>query len=108
MVRIDERNWVKTGVEYYEGRARLSTVITFDYSSWTVANLPPATSELALLLTREGDALKIHYSADGGDKDLAALVYLPPDRPVMVGAMLASPEGDGFEVSFYDISLVAH
>jgi len=108
MVRIDERNWIKTGVEYFEARMRLSTVITFDYSSWVVADLPPATSELALILTRRGDALEVRYGLDGGGKDLAALVYLPPEAPAMVGAMLAAPEGDGFEVTFRDLSLVAH
>ena len=107
MVRIDECNWIKTGVEYFEGRMRLSTVITFDYSSWVVADLPPATSELVLFLTRKGDALEVHYSPDGGAKALVALVYLPPEAPARVGAMLAAPEGDGFEVTFHDMSLVA-
>ena len=34
MVRIDERNWIKTGIEYFEGRMRLGTVVTCEYSSW--------------------------------------------------------------------------
>ena len=40
MLRADERTWLKTGVEYFEGRPRLSTVLTLGLSSWAVSNLP--------------------------------------------------------------------
>jgi len=106
MVRIDERNWIKTGIEYFEGRMRLSTVVTYEYSSWVVAELPESTNELALLLTRRGDALEVRYSLDGGAQELAALVHLPPEVQVLAGAMCAAPTGGGFQVTFQDLSLV--
>ncbi|MGO9148567.1 MAG: DUF1349 domain-containing protein [Acidimicrobiales bacterium] len=106
MVRIDERNWIKTGIEYFEGRMRLSTVVTCEYSSWVVAELPESTNELALLLTRRGDALEVRYSLDGGAQELAALVHLPPEVQVLAGAMCAAPTGGGFQVTFQDLSLV--
>jgi regulation of enolase protein 1 (concanavalin A-like superfamily) len=106
MVRIDERNWIKTGIEYFEGRMRLSTVVTYEYSSWVVAELPESTNELALLLTRRGDALEVRYSLDGGAQELAALVHLPPEVQVLAGAMCAAPTGNGFQVTFQDLSLV--
>ena len=107
MVRIDEHNWIKTGIEYFEGRMRLSTVVTYEYSSWVVAELPESTSELALLLTRRRDALEVRYRIDHGAQELAALVHLPPDSPALAGAMCAAPEGNGFQVTFRDLSLVA-
>ena len=107
MVRIDEHNWIKTGIEYFEGRMRLSTVVTYEYSSWVVAELPESTSELALLLTRRRDALEVRYRIDHGAQELAALVHLPPDAPALAGAMCAAPEGNGFQVTFRDLSLVA-
>ena len=108
MVRIDERNWIKTGVEYFENRLRLSTVVTFDYSSWVVADLPgSSSSELALTLARRGDALEVRYSLDGRAEDLAAVLYLPPEAQLLAGAMCAAPEGAGFEVTFHDLRLVA-
>ncbi|MGA2802940.1 MAG: DUF1349 domain-containing protein [Acidimicrobiales bacterium] len=107
MVRIDERNWVKTGIEYFDGRRRLSTVVTYEYSSWIVAELPESVSELALKLTRRGDALDVRYSSDGGAQEFAALVHLPPKVQALAGAMCAAPEGGGFQVIFHDLSLVA-
>ncbi len=103
MVRVDERRWLKTGIEYYEGRIRLSTVVTLEQSSWAVAELPSDASELTLLLARRRDAVEVRYRIDDSAIELAALVYMPPDRPVFAGAMCAAPEGNGFEVSFYDL-----
>ncbi|MGA3354107.1 MAG: DUF1349 domain-containing protein [Acidimicrobiales bacterium] len=107
MVRIDARNWIKTGIEYFEGRMRLSTVVTYDHSSWIVAELPPQTGELGLALARRGDALEVRYRTESGPLELAALVHLPREAQVLAGAMCAAPEGDGFEVAFHEISLVA-
>jgi hypothetical protein len=107
MVRIDERNWVKTGIEYFDGRMRLSTVVTCEYSSWIVAEIPESVSELALKLARRGDALDVRYSLDGGAQEFVALVHLPPKVQALAGAMCAAPEGGGFQVIFHDLSLVA-
>ncbi len=107
MVRLDERNWVKTGVEFFEGRLRLSTVVTFKNSSWVVGELAPSTHEVALFLKRRGDSLEVHHRADGGPLELSALVYLPPGIPALAGPMCAAPEGDGFEVSFLDLAFAA-
>ncbi len=63
MLRADERTWLKTGIEFFEGRPRLSTVLTLGMSSWTVANLPDDTNDVALRLSRRGDAVEIRYSA---------------------------------------------
>ncbi len=107
MVRVDERRWLKTGIEYFDGRMRLSTVVTLDYSSWAVGELPRGTSEISLHLARRGDSVEIRYAADGGEPaELAAVVYLPPDETVLAGAMCAAPEGEGFDVSFRDLAIV--
>jgi uncharacterized protein len=109
MLRADERTWLKTGVEFFEGRPRLSTVLTLGLSSWTVANLPDDTDDIALRVSRRGDAVEIRYSTDddGGSPDLAALVYLPPDTELLVGVMCAAPEGSGFSVSFRELRIAA-
>jgi uncharacterized protein len=106
MLRIDERRWLKTGFEYFDGRLRFSTVVTHDFSSWSVALLPETMSELSLLVTRRGDAVEVRYFVDGGEPDLAALAYLPPEAPVLAGPMCAAPEGNGFEVTFHDVAIV--
>lgn len=106
MVRLDERRWLKTGIEYVDGRMRLSTVVTLDYSNWAVGELPADMTELGLVLARRGDAVEVRYRIDGGDAELASVVYLPPGEVVLAGAMCAAPQGDGFDVTFTDIAVV--
>jgi regulation of enolase protein 1 (concanavalin A-like superfamily) len=105
MVRVDERRWLKTGIEYVDGRPRFSTVITLEHSSWAVADLPGNPGELGLLVTRRGDAIEVRYRLDGGESELAALAYLPPGEQVLAGAMCAAPEGSGFQVAFHDLAI---
>jgi len=105
MVRVDELRWLKTGIEYVDGRMRFSTVITNDHSSWAIADLPADIGALGLLLTRRGDALEVRYWIDRGEPQLAALAYLPPDPEVLAGPMCAAPEGGGFQVTFEDLSI---
>jgi uncharacterized protein len=105
MVRVDEAHWLKTGIEFVDGTAHFSTVVTLGYSSWSIADLPDGVSELTLQLARRGDAVEVRYSADGGSAQLAAVVYLPPGRPAFAGAMCAAPDGAGFDVSFHDLTV---
>jgi regulation of enolase protein 1 (concanavalin A-like superfamily) len=107
MLRVDDRRWLKTGVEYVDGRMRFSTVITAHHSSWAVADLPETAAEIGLRLIRTGDAVEIRYCVNGGTDNLAALVYLPPDHAVLAGAMCAAPEGGGFEVTFDDLTAIS-
>lgn len=107
MVRVDERRWLKTGIEYFDGRLRFSTVVTLDHSSWALAELPQAARELSLLLSRRGDSVEVRYRVDGGELQLAAIAYLPPDDQVLAGAMCAAPQGRGFPVTFHDLAVTA-
>jgi uncharacterized protein len=103
MVRIDEQRWLKTGIEFFNGRMRFSTVHTAEFSSWAVGELPDGLTELSLRVTRRGDAVEVHYAADDAELELGALVYLPPGETVLAGPMCAAPEGPGFEVTFSDL-----
>jgi hypothetical protein len=105
MLRADERTWLKTGVEFFEGRARLSTVLTLGRSSWMVTDLPEGTDEIVLRVSRRGDAVEVRYVIGDGPPELAALVFMPPDREVLAGVMAAAPEGPGFRVTFHDLRI---
>ncbi|HWG62768.1 MAG TPA: DUF1349 domain-containing protein [Streptosporangiaceae bacterium] len=105
MLRADERTWMKTGVEYFEGRRRLSTVLTLGPSSWAVADLPDGAEDVTLRVSRRGDAVEIRYSTDEAAPELAALVFLPPDTELLAGVMCAAPEGPGFRVSFHELQI---
>jgi uncharacterized protein len=105
MVRVDERRWIKTGIEYFDGRPRFSTVITAEHSSWALADLPSGLDELSLSVTRRGDAIEVRYRLGNAESALAALAYLPPSEQVLAGAMCAAPEGSGFHVTFHDLTI---
>ena len=77
------------------------------YSSWMMADLPEGTAEVGLRLSRRGEAVEIRYEAAGRAPELAALLYLPPDREMLAGVMCAAPESEGFTVSFHDLKVMA-
>jgi regulation of enolase protein 1 (concanavalin A-like superfamily) len=111
MIRVDDRHWLKTGIEFVDGRKRFSTVVTLEYSSWSVADLPSGVTDIWLLLARRGDAVEVRYQVrDPGDDPaamvLAAVAYLPPGRPALAGAMCAAPRGRGFSASFRGLAAV--
>lgn len=100
MAWVDERHWVKFGIEWFDGRLRLSTVVTIDHSSWSMTTLPEGAPAERLRMARTGDAVQTWYGAEP-----VGLAYLPPQRTALVGLMCAAPESDGFGVEFRDVSL---
>jgi uncharacterized protein len=107
-IRIDESHWIKTGVEFFDGRRRFSTVVTVDNSSWMMGALPDDFETLNLSLARRGDSVEIRCSTDQDELDLAAVVFVEPGASALVGVMCAAPEGDGFEARFSRFELRAH
>lgn len=106
MLRIDEKHWIKTGIEYVDGVYNFSTVTTNDFSSWSVIALQGKPSSIWIKALRRIDAVEIYYSLDGKKYIMSNLVYLPQQKPVMVGMMAASPDGDGFEAIFEDFKII--
>jgi hypothetical protein len=106
-VRVDERHWIKTGVELFNQRLRFSTVVTIDYSSWMFTDLPGDFAILNLSLARRGDAMEISYSTDDRELAFASVVYVQPRAGAFAGVMCASPQGDGFTADFSHFELRA-
>ena len=105
MLRIDEKHWVKTGIEYVDGVYNFSTVSTNDFSSWSVFALKGKPDTIWVKAIRRIDALEICYSLDGEKYVMSNLLYFPQEQAVMVGMMAASPDGDGFEAIFEDFKI---
>ncbi len=105
MVRVDEANWLKCGIEFVDGVQNASCVVTRDYSDWSVVALPASPTSIWLQITRQGDSLDVQYSIDGANYTLLRMAYLPLKETVQVGPMCASPDGNGFEVAFVKFSL---
>ena len=105
MARVDEANWIKCGIEFVEGVQHVSAVVTRDYSDWSVVPLPHNPPALWLRVTRRGSAVEVHYSLDGERYTLLRLAYLVPAAALSVGPMCASPEGNGFSMTFEGLAV---
>lgn len=105
VLRLDEADWIKSGIELVHGHQQISAVVTREFSDWSVA---PVVSprQVTVEATREGDAVTIRYGLDGADPTtLLRIAYLPPGRPVLAGVMAASPDGAGFTTTFTGVRL---
>ncbi len=105
MLRLDEHNWIKTGIEYVHGVQQASAVVTRDFSDWNVSPLSANPASLWLKLQRTTEAVEISYALDGSTYTLLRLAYFPTENPVQVGVMCCSPDGGGFEVDFEEWTL---
>jgi regulation of enolase protein 1 (concanavalin A-like superfamily) len=100
MLRLDERNWIKAGIEFVDGRQMLSAVVTRDYSDWSTMPLPGNPEWVRIRCVREGSAVKVEWSGSEPEFRMLRLAYLPARNPIAVGAMCCSPQRAGFQVSF--------
>lgn len=105
MLRVDEKNWVKTGIEFTDNELHLSAVFTREFSDWSVMNLAHFTGDLTLRLTRHGSAIRIQYLAKNNRWRLIRLGYLEMPDECQVGVMCCSPQREGFTVEFKDFSV---
>jgi len=106
MLRIDEKHWIKSGMEFVDGKYNFSTVITNDFSSWNVIVLPTKPAFLWVKAVRKRDYVELYYSPDGKNFQLSNMAYFPDQKPVMVGMMAGSPDGDGFNAVFEDFKIL--
>jgi len=100
MLRIDHKNYIKTGVEFVDGKFNVSTVVTHDKSDWSVLPLTEAPSFIWIKVVRRLDAVEVFYSLDDKNYIMTRNAPLQDNTPVMVGLMAASPDGKGFEAKF--------
>ena len=100
MIRIDHENYIKTGIEYVDGKYNLSAVVTHHTADWSVITLDRPVPFVWIKAVRRLDAVEIYYSFDDKDYTLMRIAWMQDNTPVQVGLMAASPDGQGFQASF--------
>ena len=100
MLRIDHENYIKTGIEFVDGKFNLSTVVTHKTSDWSVIALDKPVPYIWIKAVRRLDAVEIFYSFDDKNYTMMRNAWLQDNTPVMVGVMGASPDGKGFNAKF--------
>lgn len=100
-LRVDERNWIKAGVEVSDGTPQLGAVVTRDSSDWSVAPVPEWVGRVVTVrASRDGDAVTVRAWADDEQPRLVRVAYLDPDAAVSAGLLCAAPTRAGLTVSF--------
>lgn len=100
-LRVDERNWIKAGVEVSDGTPQLGAVVTRDSSDWSVAPVPEWVGRVVTVrVSRDGDAVTVRAWADDEQPRLVRVAYLDPDAAVSAGLLCAAPTRAGLTVSF--------
>lgn len=100
MLRIDKENYIKTGIEYVDGKYNLSAVVTHHTSDWSVITLDEPIPYIWIKAVRRLDAIEIYYSFDDKEYTMMRNAWMQDNTPIMVGLMGASPDGQGFKAIF--------
>ncbi len=101
MVRVDARNWLKTGIEFSDDITNFSVVVTRDgRSDWSVVGVPRVSGPQQVRLTRKGAAVVAHYRGADGGWHLMRLADFPAARTVKIGPMACSPQRARFKARF--------
>lgn len=105
MIRIDNKNWIKTGIEYVDGVQNVSAVVTREFSDWSVVPRHDSPNSIWLKLLRQRDFVQIQYSFDNEHFDMLRLAYFPPKVPVKIGVVAAAPGKQSFDVIYEDFKV---
>ena len=107
MVRLDEANWVKAGVEISDGEPMLSSVLTIGQSDWATGPYHGDAGDFWIRATVSAGVLRLQTSKDGKLWPLMRLCPFPRAARYVVGPMCCTPERAGLEVRFSDFTVSA-
>ena len=105
MLRIDAENYIKTGIEFVDGKFNLSTVVTHKTSDWSVITLEKPVPFVWVKAIRRLDAVEVFYSFDDKSYIMMRNAWFQDNCPTMVGLMGACPDGSGFNAKFEEFSI---
>ncbi|KAL3904238.1 MAG: hypothetical protein SGILL_010145 [Bacillariaceae sp.] len=106
MVREDEENWTKLGIQMVGDVPHMCATVTHDYSDWSMHPLPHLPEFMWVHAKKIGDGLEVYISEDSFDWMQIRQGDIVDDAILQVGLYCASPNSDdGFEVIFEDFMI---
>ncbi len=105
MIRLDHENYIKTGIEFVDGKYNLSTVVTHKTSDWSVIALDRPVEAIWIKAVRRLDAVEIFYSFDDKNYVMMRNAWVEANHPVKIGMFAACPDGEGFRARFSDFKV---
>lgn len=101
LIRIDDRTWIKAGVELSDGVPQLGAVVTREFSDWSVAPAPDWVGiPITVRASRSGDAVTIRAHRGDGPWQLVRVAPLAADALAAAGPFTCSPTRAGLVVRF--------
>ncbi|MGL5149837.1 MAG: DUF1349 domain-containing protein [Clostridium sp.] len=106
MIMVDNKSWIKAGIEFTDDEIHLSTVVTRNFSDWSMLTMTNFKNPLRLRIAKNGDALRVQYMNEKGKWELIRLCYLNMAEGCKVGVYTCSPQRGGFKISFENFSIL--
>lgn len=105
-VRVDERTWIKAGVEMSDGLPQLGAVVTRDGSDWSLAPVPEWLGRrVTIRASRTGDAVTLRARCESEPWRMIRLAPLAPGAQATAGPFCCAPERSGLTVDFHEFSV---
>ena len=108
MVRIDERHWIKAGLEFSDGHALLGSVLTQERSDWATGRFDGDPMDFWMRVSLADGVLRVQASSDGTLWPLVRLCPFPESVSYQLGPMCCTLERAGLAVHFSDWTLTNH
>ena len=105
MVRLDAERWLKAGIEFADGRAMISSVLTDGRSDWATAPFEHDARDFRLRVTVAQGVIRLQASNDGKLWPLMRLAPFTESSSYLVGPMGCTPERAGLRVIFSEFCL---
>lgn len=106
MIREDEKNWVKCGIQMIGDVPHMCATVTHDYSDMSMHPLPHLPEFMWVHAKKIGNGLEVYISEDSFDWMQIRQGDITVDSILQIGLYAASPSpGDGLDVTFEDFMI---
>ena len=105
MLRQDETQWPKAGIEFSDDVHNMSVVVTRDASDWSTLALHSASGSQRLRLTRIGRAVIVQFRNAANRWQLLRVADFSVGKDLLVGPMACTPKRSGFRARFTDFTI---
>jgi len=105
MLRVDQKHWIKCGIEHSDGMTNFSIVVTRENSDWSVVGQPLISGPQTIRITAENDAIIAHFLNSDGIWNLMRVADFRLTRAMTIGPMACSPERSGFKARFLNLKV---
>ncbi|CAH2241874.1 jg16262 [Pararge aegeria aegeria] len=105
MIYVDEKHWLKAGIEYNEGQPTIGSVLTNQVSDWATGEYTGNPKKYWLRLSKVGGVVCVKYSTDNVTWTLLRLSPFIIADKYFVGPMCCTPQREGLHVTFSNITI---